>query len=46
MEKTVAQRLAALEALQAIDSQLDEIKKVRVVKKKKSGQTKISKFFG
>lgn len=29
MEKTVAQRLAALEALQAIDSQLDEIKKVR-----------------
>lgn len=29
MEKTVAQRLGSLEALQAIDSQLDEIKKVR-----------------
>ena len=29
MEKTVAQRLASLEGLQKIDSQLDEIKKVR-----------------
>ena len=29
MEKTVAQKLAALEALQKIDSELDEIKKVR-----------------
>lgn len=29
MEKTVAQRLGSLEALQKIDSQLDEIKKVR-----------------
>ena len=29
MEKTIAQKLEALEALQKIDSQLDEIKKVR-----------------
>ncbi len=29
MEKTVAQRLGALEALQKIDSEMDEIKKVR-----------------
>jgi predicted nucleic acid-binding Zn-ribbon protein len=29
MEKTVAQRLGSLEALQKIDSEMDEIKKVR-----------------
>ena len=29
MEKTVAQKLEALQNLQSIDSQLDEIKKVR-----------------